>query len=127
MDGESGDLLSGPMLPQLLEAISAMFDRVIFDISPVLESEDVQAVARHINSNYLVVQKGKGKYSDLLKANDILQSTGGYVSGFIWNEGGRRASKRQSPVVEPLDYASEEGEVFPDSSTNDPFVAEATA
>ena len=113
VSGESGDLLSGPKLRELLEAISPMFDRVIFDMSSVLDSEDVQAVARHIGSTYLVAQKGKGKYSQLQKTNEILQSAGGKVTGFIWNDGGRRRSSDESPVIEPVTYPSEVREVSP--------------
>lgn len=113
-DGDKGDVLSGPNLRHLLEAISSMFDRVIIDMSSVLVSDDVQAVARFVNSIYLVAQKGKGKYRDLKETHETLYSSGGQVTGFIWNEGGRRRrSSDLGPVIEPVDYPAEVREVSP--------------
>ena len=114
IDGDKGDVLSGPNLRHLLEAISSMFDRVIIDMSSVLVSDDVQAVARFVNSIYLVAQKGKGKYRDLKETHETLYSSGGQVAGFIWNEGGRRRrSSDLGPVIEPVDYPAEVREVSP--------------
>lgn len=123
MESDTGDLLSGPGLRQLLNAISPMFDRVIFDMSSTLDSDDVQAVTRFIDATYLVAQKGKGKYRDLKEANEIIQSSGGKVTGFIWNDGGRRRRRSdQGPVIEPVDYPAEVREVSP-KGQNEPMPA----
>ncbi|MDQ8189154.1 GumC family protein [Roseibacillus persicicus] len=109
---DTGDLLAGPGLRRLLEAIEPMFERVIFDMSSVLESDDVQAVARHLGATYLVAQKGKGKYRDLRETTEVLNSCGAQVAGFIWNEGGsRRRRDAQGPVIEPVTYPAEVREV----------------
>lgn len=109
---DNGDLLAGPGLRRLLEAIAPMFDRVIFDMSSVLESDDVQAVARHLGATYLVAQKGKGKYRDLKETKETLISCGAQVAGFIWNEGGsRRRRDTRGPVIEPVTYPAEVREV----------------
>ncbi len=127
-ESDTGDLLSGPGLRRLLEAISSMFDRVIFDMSSVLQSgevqADVQAVTRFIDATYLVVQKGSGKYRDLREANEILQSSGGHVTGFIWNEGRRRRRGDLGPVIEPVTYPAEVREVSP-KGQNEPMPAPA--
>ena len=121
MSGDSGDLLSGPGLRQLLGAIEPMFDRVVFDMSSVLKSDDVQAVARHLGATYLVAQKGKGKYKDLVEAKEILQSAGGNLTGFIWNEGGRRVRRNDlGPVIESVRYPAEVREVSP-KGENEPM------
>ncbi len=122
MKTDNGDLLSGPGLRRLLEAISPMFDRVIFDMSSVLESDDVQAVTRFIDSTYLVAQKGRGKYRDLQEACEILQSSGGNVTGFIWNEGRRRRRSDSGPSIEPVTYPAEVREVSP-KGENEPMPA----
>ena len=123
IEGDSGDLLSGPGLRQLLDAITPMVDRVIFDMSSALESDDVQAVARHIGATYLVAQKGKGKYRHLREAGDILVSAGANVTGFIWNDGGRRQRRSdKGPVIEPVRYPSEVREVSP-RGENEPMPA----
>ena len=121
--GDSGDLLSGPGLRQLLDAITPMVDRVVFDMSSALESDDVQAVARHIGATYLVAQKGKGKYRHLKETGEILVSAGANVSGFIWNNGGRRLRRSdEGPVIEPVRYPSEVREVSP-RGENEPMPA----
>lgn len=119
---DNGDLLSGPGLRRLLEAIAPMFDRVVFDMSSVLKSDDVQAVTRFIDSTYLVAQKGKGRYRDLKETNEILQSSGGNVAGFIWNDGRRRRRSDQGPVIEPVSYPAEVREVSP-RGENEPMPA----
>lgn len=112
IETDSGDLLSGPSLRRLFDAISPMFDRVIFDMSSVLESEDVQAVARFVDAIYLVAMKGKGKYRDLKETHEILQSSGGNVIGFIWNEGvGLRRRSSSGLFIEPMIYPAEVREV----------------
>ena len=110
---DTGEMLSGPQLRRLLEAITPMFDRVIFDISSVQESDDVQAVARFVNSTYLVARKGRGKYSDLKDTCQTISSAGGNVSGVIWNNGGIRRGPGSALVIEPITYPSEVREVSP--------------
>lgn len=127
VEGDSGDLLSGPGLRQLLSAITPMVDRVIFDMSSALECDDVQAVARHIGATYLVAQKGKGKYRHLKETGEILVSAGANVTGFIWNDGGRRRRRGdRGPVIEPVSYPSEVREVSP-KGENEPMPAPAPA
>lgn len=104
-----GNLLAGPAFRSLLEAVEPMFDRLIIDITSIKESDDVQAVARHVGASYLVVQKGRGKYGDLKDAAGTLQSAGANLAGFIWNEGSnRRRRKDQSPLIEPMPHPAVE-------------------
>ena len=125
--GDSGDLLSGPHLRRLLTALTPMVDRVIFDMSAALESDDVQAVARHIGATYLVAQKGKGKYSHLKETGEILVSAGANMTGFIWNDGGRRQLRSTNgPVIEPMSYPAEVREVSP-RGENEPMPAPSGA
>lgn len=123
IEGDNGDLLSGPGFRQLLAAITPMVDRVIFDMSSVLKVDDVQAVARHVGATYLVAQKGKGRYRHLREALEILTSSGANVTGFIWNDGGRRPRRaHQGIVIEPVDYPAEVREVSP-RGENEPMPA----
>ena len=123
VEGDSGDLLSGPGLPQLLAALTPMVDRVIFDMSSVLEADDVQAVARHIGATYLVARKGKGRYRHLKETKEILLSAGANVTGFIWNDGGRRLRRSDTgPVIEPMKYPTAVREVSP-RGENEPMPA----
>lgn len=126
LKADSGDLLSGPGLRRLLDAITPMFDRVIFDMSSVLESDDVQAVARFIDATYIVALKGRGKYGDLKETCEVLRSSGGTVAGFIWNESGRRRRRADvGPVIEPVTYPAEVREVSP-RGENEPMPAPPT-
>lgn len=117
IEDDNGDLLASPAFRRLLEAVEPMFDRVIIDVASVLESDDVQAVARSVNSTYLVAQKGKGKYRHLQEASEVLRSSGASLTGFIWNEGGRRKRRgEQGPVIEPMSYPQED-EPSPETGT----------
>ena len=126
LKSDSGDLLAGPGLRRLLDAITPMFDRVIFDMSAALESDDVQAVTRFVDASYIVTQKGRGKYSNLKETLEVLQSSGGNVAGFIWNEASllRRRSD-VAPVIEPVTYPAEVREVSP-RGQNQPMPAPPT-
>ncbi|MDP0489909.1 MAG: hypothetical protein Q7Q71_02515 [Verrucomicrobiota bacterium JB023] len=111
VDGNPADYLGGPGFKKLLEAVRPMFDRVVFDVSAVLSSDDVQAVARHVNASYYVARRGVGRYRDLQEAMDILHSSGARVVGFIWNEGGgKKGQKDEAPVIEPLRLVDGDGE-----------------
>jgi capsular exopolysaccharide synthesis family protein len=102
---DDGELLASPAFRKLLEVVEPLFDRLIIDISSIRESDDVQAVTRHLGATYLVVQNGRGKYRDLKDAALTLQSAGANLAGFIWNEGTtRRRRKDHGPAIEPIAY-----------------------
>lgn len=106
LEGDTGDMLAGPGFRNLLRAVEPMFDRVVIDVASLSQSDDVQALARHLHKTYFVVRKGAGSYRDLKENLGTLRSCGARVMGFIWNEGGRRG--RPCPVIEPLEFVATE-------------------
>jgi len=73
----SSDLLSGPLMKQLLAWIRQQSDRtiVIFDMPPVLVDDDVLAFCPEVDAVLLVVSQGKTDRLALEKAESLLAET----------------------------------------------------
>ena len=81
----SSDLLSGPLMKQLLTWIRQQSDRtiVIFDMPPVLVDDDVLAFCPEVDAVLLVVSQGQTDRLALEKAESLLAETN--VLGVVLN------------------------------------------
>jgi protein-tyrosine kinase len=82
----SSEMLSSPKMAQLVEEMKARYpDRIIiFDLPPVLGTDDTLAFAPHVDAALLVVNEGVTKKQDIENAVDLLSVTN--VVGTVLNK-----------------------------------------
>jgi protein-tyrosine kinase len=73
----SSEILSGPKMKQLIEEIKNRYQSriVIFDLPPVLSTDDVLASMNYFNAALLVIEEGKNKPDEVTKALQMLSDT----------------------------------------------------
>ncbi len=73
----SAELLSSSKMTSLASNLKAKYDSrlIIFDMPPVLQTDDVLLASKYIDSTLLVVEDGKNKESEIVKALQLLEGT----------------------------------------------------
>jgi protein-tyrosine kinase len=71
----SSEILSSPRMPRLLQEIKVRFPSrlIIFDLPPVLATDDVLVLAPSIDALLLVVEEGKSKIKDIRHTMELLK------------------------------------------------------
>ena len=89
---DSSELLSSPKMLDMIQRLCAGPGRiVIFDMPPILATDDVMAFSPLVDAVLLVVSQGTTKQEDLLAAKQLLEEAN--VLGTVLN----RSSEDQSP------------------------------
>jgi len=72
----SAELLSSTKMMNLAADLKAKYDArmIIFDMPPILQTDDVLLASKYIDCTLLVVEDGKNKEAELVKANQLLDS-----------------------------------------------------
>ncbi len=73
----SAELLSSPKMAQLIEELKHRNERqiILFDLPPVLTSDDAMAFSPFVECAVLVVEEGETRVEDVRRALDCLKST----------------------------------------------------
>jgi capsular exopolysaccharide synthesis family protein len=82
----SSEILSSPKMIQLIEEIKSRYSRrrIIFDLPPVLITDDALAFSPYVDAMLLVIEDGKTKKSELSRAVDLLESSN--ILGVVVNK-----------------------------------------
>jgi capsular exopolysaccharide synthesis family protein len=93
LNSSSEALSSRPML-QLVQELKRRYPMrwVIFDLPPVLVSDDVLAIAPYIDATLLVAEEGKTKPPELVRAAELLQASNQNLIGTVLNNSKERNS-----------------------------------
>lgn len=83
---DSAELLSSPKMASLVADIKAQYDSriIIFDVPPVLQTDDVLLSAGYFDSTLLVLEDGKNNESNITKALQLLE--GSHLMGTVLNK-----------------------------------------
>ena len=93
LNSSSETLTSRPML-QLVQELKRRYPMrwVIFDLPPVLVSDDVLAIAPYIDAMLLVVEEGKTMRPELARAAELVQASNKNLIGTVLNNSGEKNS-----------------------------------
>lgn len=74
---DSAELLSSPKMAHLVEDLKAQYDSrmIIFDVPPVLQTDDVLLAAKYFDCTLLVLEDGKNKESEIARALQMLDKS----------------------------------------------------
>ncbi len=89
---ESSEMLSTPRMVDLARELKARYpDRlVLYDLSPVLTTDDAMGFLQHVDSCLLVVQEGSTRRGDVERALDLVD--GCPLIGTVLNKSSQRAA-----------------------------------
>lgn len=73
----SAELLSGAKMNSLVSNLKAQYDSrmIIFDMPPILQTDDVLLASSYIDSTLLVIEDGKNKEAEITKSLQLLDGT----------------------------------------------------
>jgi len=73
----SAELLSGSKMTNLASNLKAKYDSrvIIFDMPPILQTDDTLLASEYIDCTLLVVEDGKNKESEIVKSLQLLEGT----------------------------------------------------
>jgi len=73
----SSEILSSPRLQRLIQEIKVRFPTriVIFDVPPILVTDDVLVIAPSIDAVLVVIEEGKTKADDIMRTVELLKDT----------------------------------------------------
>ena len=73
----SAELLSGSKMTNLAADLKAQYDSrvIIFDMPPILQTDDILLASEYIDCTLLVVEDGKNKESEIVKSLQLLEGT----------------------------------------------------
>lgn len=93
LSSSSETLSSRPML-QLVQELKRRYPMrwVIFDLPPVLVSDDVLAIAPYLDTMLLVVEEGKTMRPELARAAELVQASNQNLIGTVLNNSAERNS-----------------------------------
>lgn len=82
----SAELLSSPKMAQLVEDIKAQYDSrvIIFDVPPLLQTDDVLLATNYFDSALLVLEDGKNNEANIKKSLQMLEGT--HLLGTVMNK-----------------------------------------
>ena len=91
----SSEILSSPRIKRLLQELRSHFPSrlVIFDLPPVLATDDALVLAPHMDAFLLVIEEGRSPKNDVNKAVELLKDT--RLLGTVLNKS-EEASQRYS-------------------------------
>lgn len=83
---DSAELLSSPKMASLVSDIKSHYDSriIIFDVPPVLQTDDVLLSANYFDSTLLVLEDGKNTEADIKKSLQLLE--GSQLLGTVLNK-----------------------------------------
>lgn len=83
---DSAELLSSPKMASLVADIKSQYDSrvIIFDVPPVLQTDDVSLSASYFDSTLLVLEDGKNTESNITKSLQMLE--GSHLLGTVVNK-----------------------------------------
>ena len=72
---DSAELLSSPRMASLVSDIKSYYDSriVIFDVPPILQTDDVLLASEYFDSTLLVIEDGKNTEADITKSLQMLE------------------------------------------------------
>ena len=90
----SSEMLSSPDMLDLVQQLKKRYPTrlVIFDLPPVLASDDVLAFAPYLDAMLLVVEEGKTQRDELARAAELLQATNQNLIGTVLNKSAEQSS-----------------------------------
>ncbi|MBL1321888.1 MAG: CpsD/CapB family tyrosine-protein kinase [Methylophaga sp.] len=73
---DSAELLSSPKMANLVAELKAQYDSrlIIFDVPPLLQTDDVLLSSKYFDCSLLVLEDGKNKESEITKALQMLEN-----------------------------------------------------
>jgi protein-tyrosine kinase len=82
----SAELLSSQKMNRLVADLKAKYNSrmIIFDMPPILQTDDVLLASQYIDSTLLVLEDGKNKESEIVKALQLLEGT--HLIGSVLNK-----------------------------------------
>lgn len=74
---DSAELLSSPKMANLVQDLKAQYDSrlIIFDVPPVLQTDDVLLASNYFDSALLVLEDGANRESDIIRTLQLLDDT----------------------------------------------------
>ncbi len=83
---DSAELLSSPKMANLVTDIKSQYDSrmIIFDVPPILQTDDVLLSANYFDATLLVLEDGKNKESEISKSIQLLE--GHHLIGTVLNK-----------------------------------------
>lgn len=92
---DSAELLSGPKMTNLVSDIKSQYDSrlLIFDVPPLLQTDDVLLSSKHFDCTLLVLEDGHNSEENITKSLQMLE--GANLLGTVLNKS-ERAPKHQS-------------------------------
>ena len=74
---DSAELLSSPKMAHLVDDLKAQYDSrvIIFDVPPILQTDDVLLSSKYFDCMLLVLEDGKNKEADLIRTQQLLEGT----------------------------------------------------
>lgn len=83
---DSAELLSSPKMASLVADIKSQYDSrmIIFDVPPILQTDDVLLSAGYFDSTLLVLEDGKNNESNITKSLQLLE--GSHLLGTVVNK-----------------------------------------
>lgn len=84
----SSEMLSSPVMLRLVQEVKRRYPSrlVVFDLPPVLTSDDVLAFAPYVDAALLVVEEGKTQRDDAARAAELLQAANHNLIGTVLNK-----------------------------------------
>jgi len=83
----TSEMLSSPMMLRLVQELKRRYPSrmVIFDLPPVLTTDDVLAFAPYLDCALLVVEEGKTQREEAARAAELLQAANQNLIGTVLN------------------------------------------
>ncbi len=74
---DSAELLSSPKMAHLVEELKAHYDSrlIIFDVPPLLQTDDVLLSEKYFDCSLLVLEDGKNKESEITRSLQMLENS----------------------------------------------------
>lgn len=74
---DSAELLSSPKMAHLVEDLKAQYDSrmIIFDVPPVLQTDDVLLSAKYFDCTLLVLEDGRNQEAEIVRSLQMLNRT----------------------------------------------------
>ncbi|MDW3681309.1 polysaccharide biosynthesis tyrosine autokinase [Cupriavidus sp. CV2] len=81
----AADLLSGPAMDSLLEALKANYDFILIDTPPVLAASDAAILSTKADAVFMVARADSTTVGELDAAGKAIRQSGGEVKGVLFN------------------------------------------
>lgn len=84
----TSEMLSSPVMLRLVQELKRRYPSrlVIFDLPPVLTTDDVLAFAPYVDASLLVIEEGKTLREDAARAAELLQASNQNLIGTVLNQ-----------------------------------------